>query len=59
MNYNYNKDHFFDNIDLTDERLLRTLFYMPDLNAFFTNVVIQAPDSINKEIDKIIKKCQK
>jgi thiol-disulfide isomerase/thioredoxin len=28
------------------------------LNAFFTNVVIQAPDSINKEIDKIIKQCQ-
>ena len=24
MNYNYNKDHFFDNIDITDERLLRT-----------------------------------
>ena len=25
---------------------------------FFTNVVIQSPDSINKEIDKIIRKCQ-
>jgi len=57
-NYNYNKDHFFDNIDLTDERLLRTPILHARLNAFFTNVVIQSPDSINKEIDRIIQKCQ-
>jgi thiol-disulfide isomerase/thioredoxin len=57
MNYNYNKDHFFDNISLTNESLLRTPILQSRLDAFFTNVVIQAPDSINKEIDKIIKKC--
>jgi thiol-disulfide isomerase/thioredoxin len=57
-NYNYNKDHFFDNIDLKDERLLRTPILYARLEAFFTNVVIQAPDSINKEIDKLIKKCE-
>jgi thiol-disulfide isomerase/thioredoxin len=56
-NYNYNKDHFFDNVDFTDERLLRTPILYARLNAFFTNVLIQAPDSINKEIDKLIKKC--
>jgi thiol-disulfide isomerase/thioredoxin len=56
--YNYNKDHFFDNIDLTDERLLRTPILFARLNAFFTNVVIQHPDSINREIDKLIAKCQ-
>jgi thiol-disulfide isomerase/thioredoxin len=58
LNYNYNKDHYFDNIDLTDERLLRTPVLYGRLNTFFTNVVIQAPDSINKEIDKIIRKCE-
>ena len=56
--YNYNKDHFFDNLDLTDERLLRTPILYARLEAFFTNVVIQSPDSINKEIDKLIAKCQ-
>ncbi|HUX57302.1 MAG TPA: thioredoxin-like domain-containing protein [Bacteroidales bacterium] len=56
MKYNYNKNHFFDNIDLTDERLLRTPILYARLNAFFTNVVIQSPDSINKEIDILIKK---
>jgi thiol-disulfide isomerase/thioredoxin len=58
LNYNYNKDHFFDNLDLTDERLLRTPILYARLEAFFTNVVIQSPDSINKEIDKIIQKCK-
>ena len=57
MTYNYNKDHFFDNIDLTDERLTRTPILEARLNVFFTNVVIQSPDSINKEIDKIINRC--
>lgn len=57
MNYNYNKDHFFDNIDLNDERLLRTPILYARLNAFFNNVVIQTPDSINKEIDRLIEKC--
>ncbi len=55
-NYLYNKDHFFDNIDLTDERLVRTPILQARLNVFFTNVLIQSPDTINKEIDKIMDK---
>ena len=54
--YLYNKDHFFDNTDLTDERLLRTPILQARLNAFFTNIVMQSPDSINKEIDRLIDK---
>jgi len=58
LKYNYNKDHFFDNIDLTDEMLLRTPILQARLEAFFKNVVIQSPDSLNKEIDKLIGKCR-
>lgn len=58
MVYLYNKDHFFDNVDLKDERLLRTPILQARLDAFFNNVVIPAPDSINHEIDKLIKKIQ-
>ena len=54
--YLYNKDHFFDNVDISDERLLRTPILQARLNLFFTNVVLQAPDSINREIDRIIDK---
>jgi thiol-disulfide isomerase/thioredoxin len=55
--YLYNKDHFFDNIDWADERLLRTPILQGKLNMFFSNVIIQLADSINKEIDKIINRC--
>ena len=58
LTYLNNKDHFFDNIDLTDERLIRTPILQSRLNTFFTNVVIQAPDSINKEIDRVIKRSE-
>ncbi len=56
--YNYNADHYFDNIDLTDERLLRTPLLYSRLNSYFTNVLIQSPDTINKEIDKLINKVE-
>ena len=58
FNYVYNKDHFFDNIDFNDERLIRTPILYSKLRTFFTDIVIQVPDSINKEIDKIIAKSQ-
>jgi len=57
LNYNYNKDHFFDNIDLADEKLLRTPVIYAKLQAFFNEV--QAPDSINKEIDMLVRKTEK
>ncbi|HNY14289.1 MAG TPA: DUF5106 domain-containing protein, partial [Bacteroidales bacterium] len=53
--YNYNKDHFFDNLDLTDERLLRTPILQARLEAFFTNVVLQSPDSLNPQVAKILR----
>lgn len=56
--YNYNANHYFDNIDLTDERLLRTPLLYSRLNSYFTNVLIQSPDTINKEIDKLIVKVE-
>lgn len=59
LNYAYNKDHFFDNTDITDERLLRTPILQARLKAFFSNVIVQSPDSINKEIDRIIARTEK
>ena len=58
MNYNYNKDHFFDNIDFKDERLLRTPILQARLDAFFNDVLIQSADSINRQIDKLLAKCE-
>jgi peroxiredoxin len=58
LTYLNNKNHYFDNIDLNDERLIRTPILQSRLKTFFTNVVIQAPDSINKEIDRVIKRSE-
>lgn len=58
MNYNYTSEHFFDNIDLTDKRLIRTPIIQAHLDAYFKNVLIQAPDSINRAIDKLIARCE-
>jgi len=58
FNYTYNKNHFFDNIDLNSERLIRTPILHAKLKTFFENIVIQVPDSVIKEIDILIAKCQ-
>ncbi|HPF03523.1 MAG TPA: thioredoxin-like domain-containing protein [Bacteroidales bacterium] len=58
LRYNYNKDHFFDNINLNDDRILRTPILHARLESYFKNVLIQAPDSINRAIDRLIKKSQ-
>ncbi len=54
MGYNFNKDHFFDNLNLSDPRLIRTPILYNKLNSFFSDVIIQAPDTIIKEARKII-----
>ncbi len=55
IKYVWAKNHFFDNIDLSDPRLLRTPIYYQKLNYFITKVVIQQPDSIINEAHKLIK----
>jgi peroxiredoxin len=58
LTYNYNKNHFFDNIDIADERLLRTPILQAKLKSYFSNVVLQSPDTISKEIDRLISKVE-
>ncbi|MCD4697326.1 MAG: DUF5106 domain-containing protein [Bacteroidales bacterium] len=52
--YNYYKNHYWDNFDLTDERLLRTPLFHKKLENYFGKVIYQDPDTIVKEADKII-----
>lgn len=56
LTYLYNKEHFFDNIDFSDERILRTPIFHSKLETFFGNIVIQLADSVNREIDRLIPK---
>ncbi|MGE5348415.1 MAG: thioredoxin-like domain-containing protein [Actinomycetota bacterium] len=54
LSYNYYKNHFFDNIDFTEPGLIRSPVLGGKLDQFFRQVVIQMPDSIIREADKLL-----
>lgn len=56
--YQYFKAHFWDEIDLTDDRLLRTPVLNNKIDQYFNKVIPQIPDTIIKEVDAIIEKAR-
>lgn len=56
--FRYYKNHFFDNVDFSDERLIRTPIYHNKIEKYFTKIILQHPDTINKEADKIVEKAR-
>lgn len=54
--YQYYKQHYFDNIDLTDSRVVNTPFLHERINYYINKLTYQVPDSINKSIDYILSK---
>ena len=49
------KKKFFENIDFSDERMLRTPFIQSKVEKYFKDLVYQQTDSINVEADKVLK----
>ncbi|MFC2151642.1 thioredoxin-like domain-containing protein [Bacteroidota bacterium] len=56
--YNYNRKHYLDNIDFSDERFIRTPIFHNKIETFFTKVLIQDPDTLNFYIDLIATKAE-
>lgn len=54
--YHFNKVHYFDNIDFTDSRLLRTPILEGKINNYFDRVLIPHPDSIIPQAIALIEK---
>lgn len=54
--YQYYIDHYWDNLDVSDRRLLRTPLYHKRMEKFFSKILFQNPDTINQEADKFIAK---
>ncbi len=53
--YHYYRDHFFDNVDLTDDRLVNTPVLQNKLEKFYSpQVLLQQPDTIVKYLFPII-----
>jgi thiol-disulfide isomerase/thioredoxin len=54
MRYGYLRDHYFDGVDFSDERLLRSPVLYNRLNQYFNRILIQVPDSLIPQVDRII-----
>ncbi len=54
--YTYMKNHYFDNINLGDERLLRTPVYESKIDDYFDKQLLQIPDSIIVQVDYVMNK---
>lgn len=56
--YYYYKNHFFDNIDFSDDRLLRSPVFHGKLKQYISSVVSQHPDSLMAECDMLVNKAR-
>ncbi|HXL57778.1 MAG TPA: redoxin domain-containing protein [Chitinophagaceae bacterium] len=52
--WRYMKEHFWDNINFNDNRLIRTPFFDPKLDDYFKYYVPAEPDSIISEVNYIL-----
>ncbi|HRW74646.1 MAG: DUF5106 domain-containing protein [Lewinellaceae bacterium] len=56
--YHYFMDHYFDHIDFSDERMIRTSFFFQKVNDYVQKHTVQMPDSLIKAVDRVLKLCQ-
>ncbi len=54
--YRYYKSHFFDNIDFSDDRLLRTPIFHNKIKQYLDKLTPQTPDSIAISTDFLMEK---
>ncbi|MBV8254560.1 MAG: DUF5106 domain-containing protein [Chitinophaga sp.] len=57
--YRYFKGHYWDNVDLTSERLVRTPILEGKLQKYFTQLVVAMPDSVIADCDAMIARTRK
>jgi thiol-disulfide isomerase/thioredoxin len=51
--YRYYKAHFFDNVDMTDDRMLRTPVLFNKIEQYMKKLTMQIPDSVNVAADYV------
>lgn len=54
--YRYYKSHFWDNIDLSDARIIRTPFIHSKVEQFLSKMTVPAPDSLIVSIDELFRR---
>lgn len=56
--YRYYKAHFFDNMDFSDDRLLRTPIFHNQIKEYMDKMTAQIPDSISVSADYLAEKAK-
>lgn len=56
LKYMWYKDHFWDNVDLSDDRLVKDQAFDRVVEKYATTVIPQTPDSVMVEADRLINK---
>ena len=54
--WRYSQQHFFDNIDLADPRMLRTPFLFERVDYYVNKLQVQHPDTLARAIDGVLEK---
>ena len=54
--YYYSRAHYFDNIDLSEPRLLRTNILPPKVATYLDKIIPQIPDTLTNEIVALVEK---
>jgi hypothetical protein len=52
--YHYYKEHYWDDMSYSDDRMVRTPFFEPKLDRYYQDLVSPHPDSLIKEIDHML-----
>lgn len=56
--YDYYKDHYWDDFDFQDDRLIHTPIYDGRLDEYFNKLVLPLADSVQKEADVLLAKAK-
>ena len=54
--FQYYKKHYWDNVNFKDDGTIRNPFFYHKLNKYFDNLVVNHPDSVAVEIDRMMSK---
>lgn len=54
--WRFTQDHYFDNLDLTDPRLLRTPSVFDRVDYYVNKLQVQHPDTISRAIDEVLER---
>jgi peroxiredoxin len=57
--YKYYKEHYWDNVNFKANESMKNPFFYNKLKKYFESVVVQNPDSVIVEVDRILSKTEK